>query len=202
MPFSLPTERRKRMLRLMVVKRLCLSLVLVPLLAACADAGGADAATAVPASASPAPDATPAQHVPSRTGPLRDGGAAASCVETYSVTTIGNRDFAFDGTVVSVGPGGTNKASKGELDTAAVTFRVNEWFTGGTEDTVTVDMGAPTISVEQDQEPAYEEGTRMLVSGEPRWGGRPLEDPIAWSCGGFTRYYESAVADEWRRGTE
>jgi hypothetical protein len=48
-----------------------------------------------------------------------------------------------------------------------------------------------------DDTPLYEEGTRMLISGEPRWGGQPLDDAIAWSCG-FTSYYEVNVADEWR----
>lgn len=190
------------MLRLMVVKRLVPVLVLVLLLSGCAGTGGTDVAATGSSSPSPSPSAPPADEVvPARTGPVGDGGAAASCVEAYSEATIGNRDFAFDGTVVSNEAGGTNKAGKGTLDTAAVTFRVNEWFTGGTDDTVTVDMGPPVSGVEQNQEPAYAEGTRMLVSGEPRWGGQPLEDAIAWSCGGFTRYYEPAVADEWRRGT-
>lgn len=122
-------------------------------------------------------------------------------MEEYSAATIGNRDFAFDGTVVNIGSGGTNKPGKGEMDTAAVTFRVNEWFKGGTDATVTVDLGSVTGSVGPDQPPVYEEGTRLLVSGEPRWGGEPLEDAIAWSCGGFTRYYEAPVAEEWRRAT-
>ena len=190
------------MLRLMAVKRLVLTLVLFPLLSGCAGTGDTRFAATGSSPTPPAPDVTPAEPVTqARTGPVGDGGAAASCVETYSEATIGNRDFAFDGTVVSIASGGTNKAGKGKLDTAAVTFRVNEWFAGGTEQTVTVDMGPPVSGGEQDQEPAYEEGTRMLVSGEPRWGGQPLKDSIAWSCGGFTRHYEEAVADEWRRGT-
>lgn len=187
------------MLRLMVVKRLAVALALFPLFSACGDTGAPDL-TPVSASASPTSDATPVvSENGSRTGPVDAAGASASCVETYSGTTIGNRDFAFDGTVVAIGPGETNKSGRGGLDTAAVSFRVNEWFKGGTDDTVTIDMGTSTSSAE-DQTPAYEEGTRLLVSGEPRWGGAPLDDALAWSCG-FTRYYEPAVADAWRRGT-
>ncbi len=26
-------------------------------------------------------------------------------------------------------------------------------------------------------------GARLLVSGEPRYGGTPLSDPVAWACG-------------------
>jgi hypothetical protein len=34
------------------------------------------------------------------------------------------------------------------------------------------------------------------VSGEPRFGGAPLNDPISWSCG-FTRWYNEADARIW-----
>lgn len=138
---------------------------------------------------------------PTRTGPLGDNGSTARCVEEYSIKNIGNRAFAFDGTVLSLGEGATNKAGKGQLGTVAVTFKVNEWFKGGARATVTVDLMAPTNNIAGDDTPAYEEGARLLVSGEPRWGGAPLDDAIAWSCGGFTRYYEPAVADDWRTGT-
>lgn len=182
------------------MKRLAVTIVLFPLLSACGGTGGADLADSVPTSASPTADATPVMpKALSRSGAVDSGGASASCVETYSGATIDNRDFAFDGTVVAIGPGATSNSGSGGLGTAAVTFRVNEWFKGGSDDTVTVDMGASTSSAKH-QAPAYEEGTRLLVSGEPRWGGEPLNEAIAWSCG-FTRYYEPAVADEWRRRT-
>lgn len=197
----LTPEPVRRALRLRVVQRLAVALLLLPLLAACAGAGEADPVASTPTAASAAPDATPVLVVPSRAGRLGDGGAAASCVETYSATTIGNRGFAFDGTVVGIAPGETNKPGNAGVDTAAVTFRVHEWFTGGTDDTVTVDMVPPANGAEQDQAPRYEPGTRLLVSGEPRWGGEPLDDPIAWTCGGFTRYYDATVADEWRLNT-
>jgi hypothetical protein len=187
------------MLRLMVVKRMAALLVLPVLLVGCADSGRVqNLAEAEPTATS---SSTTTLAVPTRTGPLGDNGAAASCVEGYNIKTIGNRAFAFDGTIVSIGEGATNKADKGQLDTAAVTFQVNEWFKGGARETVTVDLMAPASNIAGDETPAYEEGTRLLVSGEPRWGGAPLDDAIAWSCGGFTRYYESAVADDWRAGT-
>lgn len=139
--------------------------------------------------------------MPTRTGPLGENGSAASCVESYNIKSIGNRAFAFDGTIASIGDGAMDKADNGQLDTVAVTFQVNEWFKGGAGETVTVDLMAPSNNIAGDETPAYEEGTRLLVSGEPRWGGAPLDDAIAWFCGGFTRYYEPAVADDWRRGT-
>ena len=41
-------------------------------------------------------------------------------------------------------------------------------------------------------------GERLLVTGEPRWGGEPLDDAIAWECG-FTMPFSSEAADEWAR---
>ena len=188
------------MLRLMGVKRLAATVFLFPLLVGCAATAESGVAAVAVTSASPGADQAAVRDGRSRTGPVGDGGAGASCVETYSASTLVNRDFSFDGTVLAIGLGATNKPGMGELEIAAVTFRVNEWFKGGTGDTVAVDMGPPTPG-DASQEPAYEEGTRLLVSGEPRWGGQPLDDAIAWSCGGFTRYYEPAVADAWRRAT-
>jgi hypothetical protein len=186
------------MLRLMVVKRLLSLLALMPLLAGCG--GGADEADntlAAPASASASPVSSPPRTAVVRTGPVEDKLSAASCVEGYTPATLPNRAFAFDGTVLSIGAGGTNKPDKGALPTAAVTFKVNEWFKGGSGEKATVDLMSPD-RVAGDDTPLYEEGTRMLISGEPRWGGQPLDDAIAWSCGGFTSYYEVNVADEWR----
>jgi hypothetical protein len=135
-----------------------------------------------------------------RTGPVGDG-ATASCVESYSPSAVAGRAFAFDGTVTSIAEGTTSAASSGGPDTVAVTFAVNEWFQGGMGDTATVDMMSPSsVTSASDTASAYEEGTRLLVAGEPRWGGEPLDDAIAWTCG-FTRYYEASVADEWRRAT-
>jgi hypothetical protein len=133
-------------------------------------------------------------------GPLDDG-ANASCVEDYSPAAVAERSFAFDGTVTEIGPGTTDRPGV-ELGLAAVTFKVNEWFVGGSEATVTVDMTPPDAAVQTaDAEPAYGVGTRLLVTGEPRWGGAPLEDAIAWGCD-FSRYHDEATADRWRAAFE
>ena len=72
---------------------------------------------------------------------------------------------------------------------------MREWFAGGRGETVTVDL-QPAGGLE-DPGPAYGVGSRLLVSGEARWGGVPLAAPIAWGCG-FTRYHDAATATAWR----
>ncbi len=112
---------------------------------------------------------------------------------------MGHRAFAFDGVVESVGPSVSNQGDGSDLDYAGVTFEVVEWLVGGEGDTVTVDVQSPDAAgAGPDRDgPAYEVGTRLLVSGEPRWGGAPLDAPIAWGCG-FTRYHDEESADAWR----
>jgi hypothetical protein len=44
--------------------------------------------------------------------------------------------------------------------------------------------------------PPYAVGTRLLISGESRWGAG-LSDAVAWGCG-FSRYHSTAEASEWR----
>lgn len=133
-----------------------------------------------------------------RTGPLADG-AAASCVEEYTADAVRDRYFAFDGVVVRIGPSVTERSDSLGPELAGVTFAVQEWFRGGSGGTVTVDMPPPADGVRSSSVdgPAYGVGSRLLVSGEDRWGGTGLEDPIAWMCG-FTRYYDEATAASWR----
>jgi hypothetical protein len=134
--------------------------------------------------------------------PLPEAGAA-SCVKAYSPTTLAENAFAFDGTVTGIGPGLTNRPDRGYLDLRAVTFHINAWFKGGSGDTVIVDMTPPrnlTNAAIAETVPSYRIGTRMLVTGMPRWGGAPLDKPIAWGCG-FTRYYSSDMAAEWATAT-
>lgn len=131
-----------------------------------------------------------------RTGPV-GGEGQASCVEEYAASAIPGRGFAFDGTVVRIGPGQTDRAGHGRLDYAGVTSAVHEWFVGGSAMSVTVDMPPPREQTAlEESPPSYQVGSRLLVSGEPRWGGAPLEDAIAWGCG-FTRYYDAETADDW-----
>lgn len=133
-----------------------------------------------------------------RTGPLRDGGAA-SCVEEYRPSAVANRAFAFDGVVVDIGPATSDRGDASNLDLAGTTFTVRAWFRGGGRTAVTVDMPPPTEGALSDGGgPSYGIGSRLLVSGEPRWGGAPLADAIAWGCG-FTRYYDAETATSWNQ---
>lgn len=133
------------------------------------------------------------------TGPLPNG-AAASCAERYSPRAVADRAFAFDGVVVEVGEPTSDRGDGGDLGLAGVTFAVREWFSGGAGSEVTVDMPPAVEGSSQLSEggPSYETGSRLLVSGEPRWGGKAMSDPIAWGCG-FTRYYDPATSESWAR---
>jgi len=132
------------------------------------------------------------------TGPLPAFGAT-SCAEQYSPSAVAKRAFAFDGVVVDIGSAHSNRPDRGHLDLAGVTFAVGEWFSRGSASTVTLDMDAPIVGAGGLPEGvlSYAVGSRLLVSGEPRWGGSPLTDAIAWGCA-FTRYYDSATAESWR----
>lgn len=133
-----------------------------------------------------------------RRGPLPDGGAA-SCVESYDPKAVMGRAFAFDGVVVAVGDSVSDRGDEADLGLPGVTFEVREWFSGGRGHTVTVDVQPPTTGSTDSSDPgyAYGVGSRLLVSGEARWGGSPLESPIAWGCG-FSRYYDPETATAWR----
>ena len=133
-------------------------------------------------------------------GPLPSN-FSASCVEGYDLTTLKGRAFAFDGTVSNMSAMQPPADGSGALDGyVTVTFTVNEWFRGGDQATVTLDMMGPINGslVIEDQEMSYGVGTRLLVSGEPRFGGRPLQAAIAWACG-FTRYYDKDTAASWHQ---
>jgi len=114
----------------------------------------------------------------------------ASCVEGYNLTTLQGRAFAFDGTVSGIAaiqpPQADTDARAGYL---AVSLTVHEWFRDGDQSSVTV------TSVEG---ASFGVGTRLLVTGEPRFGGPPLQAPVAWSCG-FTRDYDQSTAAAWRQ---
>lgn len=119
------------------------------------------------------------------------------CVEEYSLATLRNRFFAFDGSVTQVLPSGD---TEGDEPFSQVTFRVNEWFRGDETvgDTAEVTVTMPDSgTVSSVSGPLYLEGMRLLVSGEPRWEGDSLGDSIAWACG-FTRLYDPATAGQWR----
>lgn len=107
--------------------------------------------------------------------------------------------FAFDGTVTAIADG-SGGGEFGELGYVDVTFSVREWFHGGGADRVTVQMWAPPPTAGQAGDYGagyYGVGTRLLVTGEPRWGGEPLNEAVAWFCG-FTRTYDDSTATAWR----
>jgi hypothetical protein len=114
--------------------------------------------------------------------PQSIGGAAtaASCAFELSDAELAARSWAFDGTVIAI------------ADRTA-TFSVNQWYKGGEQDEVTVDYEQGTLS---EFAPPVVAGARMLVTGEPRWGGQPLDDPVAWGCG-FTQPWSSDGATQW-----
>lgn len=112
-----------------------------------------------------------------------------SCVSEFSAETLQERTFAFDGTVVAARPQRDPRAPERNMN--RVQFKVHEWFTGGVDPTATIWVPANLLP-----------GDRLLVSGEPRWGGAPLDDAIAWlGCGGFTTPYSEETAQFWRDAT-
>ena len=99
-----------------------------------------------------------------------------SCVESYSLSTLPNRELAFDGTVSAINGN-------------EVTFTVNNWYKGGTESSVTLDgNGMVGGAITSAGGPNLNVGDRYLVAGD---GG------FVWSCG-FTQPYESGTAQQWR----
>jgi hypothetical protein len=124
---------------------------------------------------------------------------AASCIEVYSPETLPNRSFAFDGTIASVETRSDPKLPSGERESPWVEFEVNRWFKGGSEERVGIWMDGLNADTSVDTL-VGEVGTRLLVSGEPRWGGDPLEDPLAWTCG-FTQPWTEQAAAEWETAT-
>jgi hypothetical protein len=124
---------------------------------------------------------------------------AALCVEVYSPETLANRSFAFDGTVVSIETRTDPKLPAGQRETPWVTFDVHDWYLGGSGGEVGVWMDGLNVETSVGFIEA-ETGTRLLVAGEPRWGGDPLDDPLAWTCG-FTQPWSEDAAAEWEAAT-
>ncbi len=144
-----------------------------------------------PTAASSVPPGMAGQPVP--------GGESASCAYEYSPRVIAEHaTFALDATVVAIGrPQSTTPGLGPPAGLVGVTLAVHQWFRGGDQATVIIDMPAPataTQGTESQGAPDYGIGTRLLVSG--------VNDPAAtaiawWGCGGFTRYYSPDVAAAW-----
>ena len=109
-------------------------------------------------------------------GPIPTTGPGnAMCVEQYSLTTLGNRGIAFDGTVTAI---------SGDR----VTFAIGTGYRGVTG--TTISLNAPGMT-----------GTAVTSAGGPNLipGGRYLvagEAGFAWACG-FTQPYDASVAASW-----
>ena len=185
---SFPANTRQPMRRCLLTPAFA-AIVTVPILLAAVVVGAWLTVDRAPGrSATPVP-------ISSR-GPLPSN-LSASCVQGYDLTTLKGRAFAFDGTVTRTSAMQPPADGSGALDGyLTVTFKVEQWFKGGDQATVTLDMLGPTINPEQQM--SYGVGTRLLVTGEPRYGGRPLQAAIAWACG-FTRYYDKDTAALWHQ---
>lgn len=102
----------------------------------------------------------------------------------------------FRRTVNDVGASVSDRGGDGDLNLAGVKFEVREWFTGGDADEVTIDLQSLGEGTAEEDLP-FQVGPRLLVSGEPRWGGAPLDSLIAWDCGS-SRYFDEETAAVWR----
>lgn len=103
------------------------------------------------------------------------GPGNAMCVEQYSLASLGNRAFAFDGTVTAIA---------GER----VTFSVGTAFRGVTATSVTLDApGMTGTAITSAGGPNLVVGVRYLVAGD---------STFAWACG-FTQPYNTQVASSW-----
>ena len=104
---------------------------------------------------------------------------SGSCVELYDLDTLGNREFAFDGTVKEV------RSDRAE-------FTVNEWYRGGEGDEVSKGGATGSSGLTPDEEfpgVGLSPGERFLVAGD---------GDFAWACG-FTQPYDPTTAEDWKR---
>jgi hypothetical protein len=125
----------------------------------------------------------PSDDAPS--SPDGGGGAVLSrCVEQFSVETLAQRDFAFEGTIIEVTPPEDPEAA-GPAAAAEVVFQVHRWYQGGSGDTITLktyELPGVISSVEGSLDLSV--GSRLLASGD---------DVYLWSCG-FSMPYSEAGA--------
>lgn len=103
-------------------------------------------------------------------------GAIGMCIQ-YTDEMLADQDIAFDGTLVSASPDGSNAV-----------FDVHRWFKGGEGDQVT--LSAEGLLVDESIAllgASLDIGERYLVSGS---------DGYVWACG-YTLTYDSALAEHW-----
>jgi hypothetical protein len=103
-------------------------------------------------------------------------GAIGMCIQ-YTDEMLADQDIAFDGTLVSASPDGSEAV-----------FEVHRWFKGGEGDQVT--LSAEGLLVDESLAlvgASLDVGERYLVSGS---------DGYVWACG-YTLTYDSALAEQW-----
>ena len=142
--------------------------------------------------------------------PGEGSATSGSCVEVYSVETLKNRSFAFDGTITAVEPrpdtamGGYGEGEGPTMPWA--TFKVNRWYKGGSGGEAGVwlrgaQIGGTDAPVTSGRSITAEVGTRLLVAGEPIGVGDAPEEWIAWLCG-FTQPYTPEAAAAWETASK
>ena len=105
---------------------------------------------------------------------------AGSCVEQYSIETLSNRDFAFDGVVREIQPDPADGPD-------SVAFEVTTWFKGGTGDTAAKKAYGFGGGMTTAGGASHTVGDRLLVAGD---------EDFLWECG-FTQSYDAEVAADW-----
>lgn len=104
------------------------------------------------------------------------GDPMAMCIQ-YTDEMLAGQQVAFDGTLISAAPDGSNAV-----------FKVHRWFKGGEGDRLT--LSAEGLMVEESIAlvgATLEVGQRYLVSGS---------DGFVWACG-YTLTYDTALAERW-----
>jgi hypothetical protein len=131
-----------------------------------------------------------------RSGALPDSGMA-DCMPPKSPAAVAARSVSFDGTVTAIVEDA--QPADPSMRNATVTFKVSQWFRGGSGPTATAVMQAPLPRnfIASEAGPPYTVGTRLLVSGEAI-GGQGSGRLQAFSCG-YTRYYDEETAAAWRQ---
>jgi hypothetical protein len=105
---------------------------------------------------------------------------AGSCVDQYTLESLSNRDYAFDGVVAEITQGA------GETAEDVVVFDVSRWYKGGSGSRATRRAYGFAAVTSAGGEP-HAVGERLLVAGD---------DDYVWECG-FTQPYDADVAADW-----
>lgn len=108
--------------------------------------------------------------------------AMGSCVEQYSLDTLKDRDYAFDGVVDEI------RQSAGDTAEDVVVFDVSRWYKGSNEGKTTRRAYGFAAVTSAGGKP-HAVGERLLVAGD---------EDFVWECG-FTQPYDAEVAAKWER---